>query len=90
MAMAKTASNQLCICLRIIHVQWMPKVSIFMAGTTKRVTEKTQFFWPKLRYNGRDMAREVFFIICKCLLVSCVPSLVAPGFLGRPVHTTLS
>ena len=48
-----------------MHVRRMPKVSIFMAGTTKRVTEKTQFFWPKLRYNGRVMAREVFFYQCR-------------------------
>ena len=66
MAMAKTASNQLCIWLRIMHVRRMPKVSIFMAVTTKIVTEKAQKwpkmarFWPKLRYNGRVMAREVF------------------------------
>ena len=31
MAMAKTASNQLGICLRIMHVRSVPKVSIFMA-----------------------------------------------------------
>ena len=39
-------------------------------------------FWPKSRYNGRDMVREVFFIICQCLWLSCVPSLVAPGYLA--------
>ena len=65
--MAKTASNQLGICLRIMHVRRIPKVSIFMAVTTKRVTEKVKIrpkmarFWPKSRYNGRVMAREVFF-----------------------------
>ena len=65
MAMAKTASNQLGICLRIMHVRPVPKVSIFMAVTTKKVTEKAQKwakmarFWPKTRYNGRVMAREV-------------------------------
>ena len=31
MARAKTASNQLRICLRIMHVRRIPKVSIFMA-----------------------------------------------------------
>ena len=36
MAMAKTASNQLGICLRITHVLRIPKVSIFMAVTTKK------------------------------------------------------
>ena len=45
--MAKTASNQLGICLRIMHVQRMPKVSIFMAVTTKIVPEKAQK-WPKM------------------------------------------
>ena len=70
MAMAKTASNQLGICLRIMHVQRMPKVSIFMAVTTKIVPEKAQKwpkmarFWPKWRYNGRVMAREVSFYQC--------------------------
>ena len=42
MARAKTASNQLCICLRIMHVRRIPKVSIFMAMTTKIVTEKAK------------------------------------------------
>ena len=70
MAMANTASNQLCICLRIMHVRRMPKVSIFMAVTTKIVPEKAQKwpkmarFWPKWRYNGRVMAREVSFYQC--------------------------
>ena len=83
--MAKTASNQLGICLRIMHVQRIPKVSIFMAVTTKITTEKAKKwpkmarFWPKLRYNGRVMAREVYF---------CVPSLVTPGDLERPMHPT--
>ena len=68
--MAETASNQLGICLRIMHVQRMPKVSIFMAVTTKIVPEKAQKwpkmarFWPKWRYNGRAMARETFFYQC--------------------------
>ena len=34
MAMAKTASNQLGICLRIMHVRRIPKVSMYMAVTT--------------------------------------------------------
>ena len=71
MAMAETASNQLGICLRIMHVQPVPKVSIFMAVTTKKVTEKAQKwakmarYWPKTRYNGRVMAREMFFHECQ-------------------------
>ena len=50
-----------------MHVQPVPKVSIFMAVTTKKVAEKAQKwakmarFWPKSRYNGRVMAREGFF-----------------------------
>ena len=85
--MAKTASNQLGICLRIMHVRRMPKVSIFMAVTTKIVPEKAQKwpkmarFGPKSRYNGRVMAQEVYFH-------QCVPSLVAPGDLERPMHPT--
>ena len=77
MAMAKTASNQLGICLRIMHVQRIPKVSIFMAVTTKIVPEKAQKwpkmarFWPKWRYNGRVMAREVFFHQCLWVTKFC-------------------
>ena len=77
MAMAKTASNQLGICLRIMHVQRMPKVSIFMAVTTKIVPEKAQKwpkmarFWPKWRYNGRAMARETFFYQCLWITKFC-------------------
>ena len=58
------------ICLRIMHVQRIPKVSIFMAVTTKIVIEKAQKwpklaqFWPKSHYNGRVMAREVLFYQC--------------------------
>ena len=33
--MAKTASNQLGMCLRIMRMRPIPKVSIFMAVTTK-------------------------------------------------------
>ena len=75
--MAKTASNQLGICLRIMHVQRMPKVSIFMAVTTKIVPEKAQKwpkmarFWPKWRYNGRAMARETFFYQCLWVTKFC-------------------
>ena len=70
MAMAKTASNQLGICLRIMHVRRIPKVSMYMAVTTKIVPKKAQKwpkmarFWPKWRYNGRVMAREVSFYQC--------------------------
>ena len=77
MAMAKTASNQLGICLRIMHVQRIPKVSIFMAVTTKIVPEKAQKwpkmarFWPKWRYNGRAMARETFFYQCLWVTKFC-------------------
>ena len=76
--MAKTASNQLGICLRIMHVRPVPKVSIFMAVTTKKVTEKAQKwakmarFWPKMRYNGRVMAREIFFYHCLWVTKFCV------------------
>ena len=75
--MGKTASNQLGICLRIMHVQRIPKVSIFMAVTTKIVLEKAQKwpkiarFWPQLRYNGRVMAREVFFHQCLWVTKFC-------------------
>ena len=69
MVMAKTASNQLGICQQKMHVRPVPKVSIFMVVTAKKVTEKAQKqakmarFWPKTRQNGRVMAREVFFFI---------------------------
>ena len=75
--MAKTASNQLGICLRIMHVQRIPKVSIFMAVTIKIVPEKAQKwpkmarFWPKWRYNGRVMAREVSFYQCLWVTKLC-------------------
>ena len=51
-----------------MHVPRIPKVSIFMAVTAKEVTEKAQKqakmarFWPNKRFNGRAMAREIFFI----------------------------
>ena len=53
-----------------MHVRPIPKVSIFMAVTNKKVTEKAQKwakmarFWSKTRYNGRVMAREIFFYQC--------------------------
>ena len=53
-----------------MHVQPVPKVSTFMALTTKTVTEKAKkwpkmaIFWPKSRYNGRVMARGVSFYQC--------------------------
>ena len=75
--MAKTASNQLGICLRIMHVQRMPKVSIFMAVTTKIVPEKAQK-WPKMarfgtkwRFNGRVMAWEASFYQCLWVTKLC-------------------
>ena len=73
----------------------MPKVSIFMAVTTKIVTEKAQKlpkmarFWPKSRYNGRVMAREVF-LYHWLWAKSFAPSLVALGHLGRPMPKNLS
>ena len=60
-----------------MHVQRIPKVSIFMAVTTKIVTEKAKKwpkmarFWPKSRYNGRVMAREVFFYQCLWVTKFC-------------------
>ena len=53
--MAKTASNQHGICLKIMHVQRIPKVSIFMAVTTKIVPEKAQK-WQDFGQNGAIMA----------------------------------
>ena len=75
--MAKTASNQLGICLRIMHVQRIPKVSMYMAVTTKIVPKKAQkwpkmaIFWPKWRYNGRVMAQEVSFYQCLWVTKLC-------------------
>ena len=51
--MAVTASNQLRICLRIMLVQRIPKVSMFMAVTTKIVTEKAK----KMAKNGKVLAK---------------------------------
>ena len=71
------ASKQLHICLRIMHVRRIPKISIFMAVKTKIVTEKAKKwpemarFWPKSRYNGRVMAREVFFYQCLWVTKFC-------------------
>ena len=77
MAKAKTASNQLGICPWKMHVRPIPKVSIFMAVTAKKVTEKAQKwakmarFWPKTRLNGRVMAREIFFHQCLWVTKFC-------------------
>ena len=81
--MAKTASNQLGICLRIMHVRRMPKVSIFMAMTTKIVPEKAQK-WQDFGQNGAIMAgswhgRDLFINVYGNL--SFGPSSVAPGHL---------
>ena len=60
-----------------MHVRPMRKVSIFMAVTAKKVTEKAQKqakmarFWPKTRYNGRVMARETFFYQCLWVTKFC-------------------
>ena len=75
--MAKTASNQLGICPWKMHVRPIPKVSIFMAVTTKKVMEKAQKwakmarFWPKTRHNGRVMARKIFFHQCLWVTKFC-------------------
>ena len=77
MAMAKTASNQLGICPWKMHARPMRKVSIFMAVTAKKVTEKAQKqakmarFWPKTRHNGRVMARKIFFYQCQWVTKFC-------------------
>ena len=55
--MAKTASNQLGICLRIMHMRPVPKVSIFIAVTNKKVTEKAQK-WAKMGKNGKMFAKN--------------------------------
>ena len=93
MAMAKNTSNQLGICPWKMHVRPMPKLSIFIAVTTKKRRKKTKKqaktarFWPKARRT--TMARETFFINVYGWL-SFVPSLVAPRFLGRPGIPILS
>ena len=74
MAMAKTASNQLGICLRIMHVQRIPKVSISMAVTTKKVPEKAQK-WQDIGQNGAIMAGpwhgRYFFYQCLWVTKFC-------------------
>ena len=76
-AIAQTASDQLGICPWKMRVRLMPKASIFMAVTTKQVTEKAQKwakmarFWPKTRLNGRVMAREIFFHQCLWVTKFC-------------------
>ena len=60
-----------------MHVRPIPKVSTFMAVTTKKVTEKAQKwakmarFWPKTRHNGRVMARKIFFHQCLWVTKFC-------------------
>ena len=60
-----------------MHARPIPKVSIFMAVTAKKVTEKAQKwakmarFWPKTRLNGRVMAREIFFHQCLWVTKFC-------------------
>ena len=77
MAKAKTASNQLGICPWKMHARPIPKVSIFMAVTAKKVTEKAQKqakmarFWPKTRHNGRVMAQKIFFHQCQWVTKFC-------------------
>ena len=76
MAMAKTASNQLGICLRIKYVRRIPEVTIFMAVTTKTVPKtakkwpKMARFWPKLRYNGMVIGHGGGGIFYQCLWVT--------------------
>ena len=60
-----------------MHVRPVPKVSIFMAVTAKKVTEKAQKqakmarFWPKTRHNGRVMAQKIFFHQCQWVTKFC-------------------
>ena len=60
-----------------MHVRPVPKVSIFMAVTAKKVTEKAQKqakmarFRPKTGYNGRVMARKIFFYQCQWVTKFC-------------------
>ena len=73
MAMAETTSNQLSICLGIRNIYGRDNLKCDEIGSKR--------FGLKRRYNGRVMAREVYFY-------QCVPSLVAPGDLERPMHPT--
>ena len=73
MAMAETTSNQLPICLGIRH--------IYGHHNQKCDEQGWKRFGLKTRYNGRVIAREVYFY-------QCVPSLVAPGDLEGPLHPT--
>ena len=66
--MAETTSNQLPICLRIRHVRRTPKGSIFMAVITEKVSGQ------KMRYNGRVMARDVYFYQCLWVTKLCAES----------------
>ena len=60
MVMAETALNQ----LRTYMPNDYSKVSIFLAGTTKKVTEKAKnvMVWAKLRFKGRVLASKAFFL----------------------------
>ena len=71
--MAKTTSNQLPIFLGIRHIYGRDNQKCDEKGSKR--------FGLKRRYNGRVMAGEVYFY-------QCVPSLVAPGDLERPMHPT--
>ena len=69
--MAKTASNQLGICLRIKHVRRIPKVSIFMAVITKKWRKRLKKIWAKMRYIGRVIAWKVYFYQCLWVTKLC-------------------
>ena len=77
LARVKTASNQLRICLRIMHVRRIPKVSIYMAVTTKLVTEKAKKCqkWQDFGQNraiiagswhGRYLFINIYGSVCQC------------------------
>ena len=55
MAMAKNTSNQLGICPWKMHVRPMPKLSIFIAVTTKKRRKKTK---KKTGKNGKILAKS--------------------------------
>ena len=73
MAMPETTSNQLPICLGIRNIYGRDNQKCDEKGSKR--------FGLKRRYNGRVMAREVYFY-------QCVPSLVASGDLEWPMHPT--
>ena len=86
----KLLQTNLVYVLRIMHVWRIPKVSIFMAVTTKIVPEKAQKwqkmarFWPKWRYNGMVMAREVF--LYQCLWVTKLLTIAIPYWHSTQPH----